>query len=118
MNMDILLGASEDITRDYGNAALFSLVGFVIVIATLAVLIVILMLLTKLLNIEVSKRKQTEAAIKQDAAPLDAGSANLEVVAAITAAIAAIYSEESGHTAEPVGEAEPLPFVIRSIKKI
>ena len=86
-----------------GEVALLCVLGFVIVIAVLIVLVLILMLFSKGFG----------AAEKAADEPENDG----EIVAAITAAIAAIYESEKAASHEDECD-EPVPFVIRSIKKI
>ncbi len=103
-----------------GEVALLCVLGFVIVIAVLIVLVLILMLFSKgfgaaekaAAGIKQRRAEATSAAEKAADEPENDG----EIVAAITAAIAAIYESENAAAAEETDE--PVPFVIRSIKKI
>lgn len=123
--MNFLLNAnsvSEQIVGEFGWAALYAVVGFIIVIAALIVLIILLTLLTKILNVKLPKK---EKSITGDTATTDYLSTSQnndgEIVAAITAAISAVYASESGSILLKAGEFDdtpPPPFVIKSIKKI
>ncbi len=94
-----------------GMAAFYALFGFVFVFAGIALLIVILTLLGKGMS-EVNKRKAKaeEPAPKQESAAASDAEAGIspEIVAAITAAIAA-YTEQENSKCE---------FVVRRIKRI
>ena len=114
---DILLASAEEGTYSVGIMALYSVIGMLLVIAVLVILIVLLVVFSKILN-SVSVKKAKEPAA-ETAAPVRGGAdEELEVVAAITAAITAYYA--GGKTVGAVSEEEdmPVPFVIRSIKKL
>lgn len=104
-----------------GEVALLCVLGFVIVIAVLIVLVLILMLFSKGFGAAEKaaagiKRRRTEATSAAEKAA-DEPENDGEIVAAITAAITAIYESEKAASHEDECD-EPVPFVIRSIKKI
>ncbi len=104
-----------------GEVALLCVLGFVIVIAVLIVLVLILMLFSKgfgaaekvAAGMKRRKPETADPAAQTEGQPESDG----EIVAAITAAIAAIYESEKAASHEDECD-EPVPFVIRSIKKI
>lgn len=105
-----LIAAADNMS--VGDAALYALVGFLIVLAVLALLVGIFYLSgfifkSKALNGGLKKKKDDGAA--NVAAPAESDDEE-ELVAAITAAISVILSEESDTDVQP-------DFVIRRIKK-
>lgn len=110
MNMIKLIAAADNMS--VGDAALYALVGFLIVLAVLALLVGIFYLSgfifkSKALNDGLKKKKDDGAA--NVAAPAESDDEGA-LVAAITAAISVILSEESDTDVQP-------DFVIRRIKK-
>lgn len=99
-----------------GEFGIYSLIGFFIVIAVLIVLIVLLIVFSKLLNL-VSSIKVSKKASGTPSETASAVSAedDTETVAAITAALMAYYDVQTTVNGE---DDMPVPFIIRSIKKI
>lgn len=113
----LLSDYSELIKDQYGWAALYAFVGFIIVIAVLIVLVLLLMLLSKVLNINLPKKSPAEAVIQSaDNPAADSGNEG-EIAAVIAAAVSMVMSAELKAAPEE-GGALPPPFVIKSIKKI
>ena len=106
-SMTLYAKFNESAVITKGMAALYALIGFVIVLVVLALLVGIFYLLGAVLgNKKLSgKGKKQEAAASVEATSDDEG----EIVAAITAAITAILSEENS---DVVPE-----FVIRRVKR-
>ncbi len=92
--MTTFISANDNIS--YGSAALYALIGFLIVVAVLAVLVGIFYLSgaifkSKLLNRErKNKNKNNEPSVSTDEVADDDG----EIVAAITAAITVMLAED------------------------
>lgn len=124
MNVVALLSSCVTASADAGNEigigwmALYSVIGMLLVIAVLIILIVLLMLISKIVKAipDKSKSAKKSAAEPAPSAPLHAEDEE-ETVAAITAALMAYYAGE-GKTAVTDGEDIPVPFVIKSIRKI
>ncbi|MBD5132327.1 MAG: hypothetical protein HDT28_07070 [Clostridiales bacterium] len=95
-----------------GDAALYALIGFVIVLLVLALLVGIFYLTGFLFQTKaLSREKLFERKKKPKVESEEADEDDTEIVAAITAAIAAIYSSEGeGDDVKP-------EFVIRRIKR-
>lgn len=109
MDMTLFISANKDIS--IGNAALYALVGFLIVLSVLALLVGIFYLSgaifkSKTLNAGHKKKEP----VKNAEEPVTVTDDDGEVVAAITAAISVILSEEA------VGNEEP-EFVIRRVTR-
>ena len=103
-----------------GWMALYAVIGFVLVIVVLVLLIVLLAIISKIVR-SVSKKGKTAVASKSASAPAAAAGADSEheeVVAAVTAALMAYYGASENKTIADDGERIPVPFVIRSIRKI
>ena len=99
-----------------GVFALYSVIGFFIVIAVLIVLIVLLIIFSKVHNAVSSIKVRKKEPVKE--VPGDKTSVvseDTETVAAITAALMAYYDVKTTANGE---EDMPVPFIIRSIKKI
>ena len=104
-----LIAAADNMS--IGDAALYALVGFLIVLAVLALLVGIFYLsgfIFKSKALSGGLKKKKDDATANIAAPAEAD--DEELVAAITAAISVILSEESDTDIQP-------EFVIRRIKK-
>lgn len=107
-----LLSANTNI--DAGQAALYALIGFVIVIAVLALLVGIFYLSGIIFRTKVMSREKLFEIKKRSTEPayvpeiIDEGD-DLETVAAITAAITAILTDENG--------GEKPEFVIRRVTR-
>lgn len=112
MNAFAFISASD---YSLGDGALYSVVGFIIVLAVLALLVGIFYLTgflfqTKFLSKENLFERKNKKTPKETASVADEQSDD-EIVAAITAAIAAVYADEAS-------EGEEIPeFVIRRIKR-
>ena len=96
-----------------GDAALYSLIGFLLVFAVLALLVGIFYLMgaifrSKLFNMPKKEKKKGKRATETVAAPSASDDDEDEVAAAITAAISVMLEQESG---------EPAEFVIRRITR-
>lgn len=109
--------ASESIKGEIGGALLFAVIGFIIVIAALAVLIVILLGLNKLNKIipesGFGKKNAAKTSPTATATPTASDLSDDSVIAAITAAVAIALSSQSSE-----GEQIAPPFIIRSVRKI
>ena len=116
---EIILSSAEGAAYGVGTMALYSVIGFILVIAVLIILILLLVAFAKILNaipVKGEKKKETTAApvsLETDVNAEEDG----EIVAAITAALMAYY--DGGKAAGSASDADdmPVPFVIRSIKK-
>lgn len=106
-DMTLYAKFNENAIVTTGMAALYALIGFIIVLAVLAVLVGIFYLLGAVFN---SKKLKGKSA-KQAPATTAVASADdeEELIAAITAAVTAVLSEESGDVAPE--------FVIRRVKR-
>ena len=91
-----------------GDAALYSLIGFLIVFAVLAFYLMGAIFRSKLFNMPKKEKKKGKSATETVAAPSASDDDEDEVVAAITAAISVMLEQESG---------EPAEFVIRRITR-
>lgn len=115
-----LMSAAEDgadeIVYGAGTMALYSVIGFLLVIAVLIILIVLLVAFSKILNGIKIKRKKEDVATAAVPAETASSEEESETVAAITAALMAYY--ETNITSEEKADVMPVPFVIRSIKKL
>mgnify|MGYP000081861710 CR=1 FL=1 len=111
---------AEGGTYGVGIMALYSVIGLLLVIAVLIILIVLLVVFSKILNAIPGKKSAKKAAPAEaetsgSSVDIDAES---ETVAAITAALMAYYNS-GGKTEKAASEDDmPVPFVIRSIKKL
>ncbi len=90
-----------------GKAALIALLGIVIVFAVLAVLVGILTIFKLVFNIKLEKKPSRNAPAASDSVATDEED-DAEVIAAITAAIACMWQEET----------VTAPFRIKSIRKL
>lgn len=110
MNLFMLLSASD---TSLSNAALYALVGFLIVLSVLAILVGIFYLTgflfqkTRLGSDKLFERKAKAPSVEQS--PVASDEDDEEVIAAIFAAIAAVYAEESND--------DKPDFVIRRVKR-
>lgn len=116
-------GAAETADEVYGvgTMALYSVIGFVLVIAVLILLIVLLVVFSKILNAIPSgktKQEKRQPAAVQPSAPAASDDVEAETVAAITAAIAAYYDGAPAAAQSADEDDIPVPFVIRSIRKL
>lgn len=93
---------------DFGSFAMYSVIGLLIVIAALLVLVFLITGITKILNIQLPAKK-TEAVPASEPVSGSVVSEE-EIVAAVSAAVSIFLVEENGND-------EPVPFVIKSIKK-
>ena len=111
MNLFALLSASD---TPISSAALYALVGFLIVLAVLAILVGIfyftgfLFQKTKLGSDKLFERKPKQPSVAEKA-PAVSEEEDEEVVAAITAAITAMYAEDTS-------DSKP-DFIIRRVKR-
>ena len=104
----VLLSANENMTIQ--DAALYALVGFVIVLLVLALLVGIFYLMGFIFkSMEKSKAQKQEATAPQTAVT-ESNEDDEELFAVISAVISAIYDEESAGTEKP-------EFVIRKISR-
>ena len=110
---------AEGGTYGVGIMALYSVIGLLLVIAVLIILIVLLVVFSKILNAipgKKSAKKAAPAEAETSGSSVDIDTES-ETVAAITAALMAYYS--GGKTEKAASEDDmPVPFVIRSIKKL
>lgn len=98
---------AEFLNMSLGEGALYSLIGFIIVLAVLALLVGIFYLSGFLFQSGLLSKKQKDTAV----APVENGDeTDDQVVAAITAAVACILQEENGCTEAP-------DFVIKRISR-
>lgn len=116
-NMALMSASEEGAEEVYGpgTMALYSIIGFLLVIAVLIILIVLLVVFSKILNGIKLKRKKADVAATgtvEEVSPEE----DSETVAAITAALMAYY--ETNAKPEEKADVMPVPFVIRSIKKL
>ena len=116
-------GAAETADEVYGvgTMALYSVIGFVLVIAVLILLIVLLVVFSKILNAIPSgktRQEKRQPAAVQPSAPAASDDVEAETVAAITAAIAAYYDGATAAVQSADEDDIPVPFVIRSIRKL
>lgn len=107
-DMTLYAKFNENAIVTTGMAALYALIGFIIVLAVLAVLVGIFYLLGAVFN---SKKLKGKSAKQVPATTTAVASSDdeEELVAAITAAVTAVLSEESGDVAPE--------FVIRRVKR-
>ena len=107
---------TEGVFNQYtaGEFGLYSIIGFLIVIAVLVVLIVLLIVFSKILN-AVTSVKVTKKNKEVKAEDMAVVADDTETVAAITAALMAYYDVQTTANGE---DDDPVPFIIRSIKKI